>query len=98
MGDIVGNGQDAVDKADAVDNALIPMDIEMPVLDGIDATRATRAKPSLCHPDSVAGGPCSGTDLTAALVTAKRRFVCVVRQFPATDRRDDQGNLGGWRV
>ncbi len=41
--DMVANGQLAVDKALAHDYALVLMDIQMPVMDGVSATRVLRA-------------------------------------------------------
>jgi len=43
--DIVGNGVEAVERARDRDYALILMDMQMPVLNGIDATRAIRRLP-----------------------------------------------------
>lgn len=38
-----GNGQEAVDLAERVQPDAVVMDIEMPVLDGVEATRLVRA-------------------------------------------------------
>lgn len=42
--DVVSNGQEAVDMSAEHPYALVLMDMEMPVLDGISATRAIRAR------------------------------------------------------
>jgi CheY-like chemotaxis protein len=46
---VANNGAEAVEKAKSCDPDLILMDISMPVMSGIEATRVLRQTPELSH-------------------------------------------------
>jgi len=49
IADLASNGREAVEKAGTGGHAMILMDVEMPVMNGLDAARAIRNLPGLRH-------------------------------------------------
>lgn len=53
-GELAGNGQEALDAVQQQDFDVVFMDMQMPVLDGLEATRQIRQLPELIQPQIVA--------------------------------------------
>lgn len=64
------NGQEALDQFDSWQPELIWMDIRMPVMDGVEATRRIRARPD--------GAAVKIVALTAHALEEERRQICAV--------------------
>ncbi|EGJ11804.1 MULTISPECIES: response regulator [Rubrivivax] len=93
--DLVGDGRQAVERAAANAYAAILMDVQMPVLDGLQATREIRARPGGEHVPVIAmTANAFGEDREACLaagmndhlpkpVAAERLYTQLLRWLPA---------------
>jgi len=103
--DIVGNGLMAVERALAHRYALVLMDIQMPVLDGVTATERLRASgyagaivaltANVMHADVARYMACGCNDVLAKPVD-RVRFYGVLQRFVADARQPDVGEDGGY--
>jgi signal transduction histidine kinase/ligand-binding sensor domain-containing protein/DNA-binding NarL/FixJ family response regulator len=70
------NGQEAIDQAQRVRPDLIVMDIMMPVIDGLEATRRIRSSPELAQvPILIASASASSGDASRSLAAGASAFV-----------------------
>jgi CheY-like chemotaxis protein len=70
------NGQEAIDQAQRVSPDLIVMDIAMPVMDGLEATRRIRTSPELAHvPILIASASATSEDESRSLAAGANAFV-----------------------
>ena len=68
--DLAHDGQEAIDKAAAADYDLILLDVQMPIVDGCDASRAIRRSPRHATVPILALTACSSSDDRAATSAA----------------------------
>ncbi|HEY9719278.1 MAG TPA: response regulator [Trichormus sp.] len=67
--DVATNGKEALDKLSAATYSLVLMDVQMPIMDGLEATKAVRDKERETGEHAVIialTGHCSRTDCLAA--------------------------------
>jgi two-component system, sensor histidine kinase and response regulator len=69
LADVATNGKEALDKLNAGTYSIVLMDVQMPVMDGLEATKAVRDKEKETGDHAVIialTGHCSRTDCLAA--------------------------------
>jgi PAS domain S-box-containing protein len=70
------NGEEAIEQAQRTSPDLIVMDITMPVMDGLEATRRLRSSPKLAHiPVLIASASASPGDQSNSLAAGASAFV-----------------------
>jgi PAS domain S-box-containing protein len=70
------NGRDAIDQAQRTRPDLIVMDIMMPVMDGLEATRRIRSLPGLAHtPVLIASASATSGDESRSLAAGANAFI-----------------------